>query len=269
MPNISSAPNIVEQYRNYWDWAAKQSISLRQVMTVETVNQLFLTSSFEVIKEFNQAAAGTTAISSLLFSELVRIEERFKAAESELEAEVAKWTRRMGALTSRSWPHIAVLDTNVLMRHSTTLKDLTWREVLDTREGQTIALVIPYAVILELDNLKFASGTMQGTQGADGKELSRRDVARRALNQIELWFPGDRDVTHLASLPGGLPTEIYLALQVDELSHVPLATADREIIEQARRLRPFSSSLKVVTGDTSMRVLSEHAGVSAVELPVA
>jgi len=144
------------------------------------------------------------------------------------------------------------------MLHAEHLKELNWPTTIGTREGRPLALVIPQAVVGELDRLKRSNGAMK----IGGESVSQRSLARRALAVLTGAFPRNTTSHELGdATAGGRP--LHLMLQLDDLSHQPLADTDAEIIDRALSLRPYGESLTLVTGDASMRFRAEHAGLRA------
>ena len=141
--------------------------------------------------------------------------------------------------------HVTVLDTNVLL-HYLPPADIDWRRVADRSE---VRLVIPLRVVEELDAKKYSGSAKLA------------DRARRLLPQLEavLGSGGDparlRDGVTIEALVPGMPREAP-------------TDGDEEVLAGCVELEVLTSEkVKLVTGDTAMRIRAQALGVEVVRMP--
>lgn len=259
---LGSASDAVGAFNAYLSWSVEAMRTLRTVLDAESVISLLETTGFRLIHAADPGAYSHAALGQLVRTELDAQVRTLDEVKKSLRAELLRWEFR-GAMTLEPSVHIGVLDTNVLMLHGQHLPERDWNGLLDVRVGQPIVLVIPQAVIRELDRLKRANGKMR----VGGKEYEQRDLARRALRTINHAFPEQQTTYGLRerATTGEVVSILRLVLQLDDLRHEALPDADAEIIDRALSLVPFGKSVTLLTGDTSMRFRAEHAGLHAVE----
>lgn len=136
-----------------------------------------------------------------------------------------------------------VPDTNVLV-HGRIFTDVDWPALV---ESKTVTLLVPLAVLDELDDLKNRN---VGGAGAVLRKIDGLVVSGRALNRM--------------------PVRANVGLQlVDEpLGHTRLRNTDDEVVRQSLYFASLCAGrLTIVTGDRGMRVRAEAAGVPVVMLP--
>ena len=152
----------------------------------------------------------------------------------------------------RQWRRLAdrvggiyVPDTNALL-HYTRFDQLPWRE----RVGQPgVRLIVPLAVIDELDNKKYARR----------EEFQQR--ARELLTLIDRYETAAPDA--YVELGEGVTFEVL----PDEPGHFRAATTDQEILERCEFLMQVTGSLvTLVTGDSGVRINARARGIEVIKL---
>jgi rRNA-processing protein FCF1 len=151
--------------------------------------------------------------------------------------------RRERALSASG--HLTLLDTNVLM-HYQPPANINWPELVAKRE---VRLVIPLAVIDELDAMKFSDSAR------------KRGKARELLPQLRCY------IGH-----GGTPQQVRDHTTIEVLIEPgPRGRAidvDSEILETAHELRRLSGQpVTIVTADTGMSLRAEGQGLPIVMIP--
>lgn len=259
-----SSVHPLDAFKAYLAWSIEALRSLSAVLDGEDVISVLQTTGFRLIHAANSGTYPSGVLGELVAYELDEQIRVLTALKMSLRSDMERWEFQ-GALTLAPTLHIGVVDTNVLMLFSEDLHARDWNEPLDVRRGEKIAIVIPEAVVRELDTLKRSTGTMN----VDGQKVERRTLARRALRAINTAFPG-RDTTCV--LRGSRDAEhtvvssVKLILHLNNLRHPALPDADAEIIDRALALEPWGKSVSLLTGDSSMRFRAQHAGLRAVEL---
>lgn len=140
---------------------------------------------------------------------------------------------------------ICVLDTNALL-HYTRFDQLPWPE----RIGQpAVRLIVPLAVIDELDNKKYARR----------EEFQQR--ARELLALIDRYETAAPDA--YAPLRQGVTFEVL----PDEPGHFRAASTDQEILERCEFLAQVTGSpVTLVTGDSGVRINARARDIEVVKL---
>jgi rRNA-processing protein FCF1 len=167
---------------------------------------------------------------------------------------IAGDTGRLGEAADRlrQWRRLAerggmicVPDTNVLL-HYTRFDQLPWRE----RVGQpAVRLIIPLAIIDELDNKKYARR----------EEFQQR--AREMLALIDRYETAAPDA--YVSLQEGVTFEIL----PDEPGHFRAARTDQEILERCEFLTQVTGTPAIlVTGDSGVRINARARGIEVIKL---
>ena len=140
---------------------------------------------------------------------------------------------------------ICVPDTNGIL-HYTRFDRLPWRE----RIGQpAIRLIVPLAVIDELDNKKYARR----------EEFQQR--ARELLTLIDRYETAAPDA--YAQLREGVTFEVL----PDEPGHFRAASTDQEILDRCEFLAQVTGSpVTLMTGDSGVRINARARGIEVIKL---
>lgn len=159
--------------------------------------------------------------------------------------EVAAGLRGLLRLSSRPG-RICVADTNALL-HYIWFDQLPWAERMQV---QQVRLIVPLAVIDELDAKKYARRA----------EFQQR--ARELLTRI------DRYVT--ASPPDGyspLREGVTVEILPDEPGHLRAQGNDQEILERCEFLQQVTGHLvTLITGDSGMRINAQNRDIAVLKL---
>ena len=140
---------------------------------------------------------------------------------------------------------ICVPDTNALL-HYTRFDQLPWPE----RIGQPVVrLIVPLAVIDELDNKKYARR----------EEFQQR--ARELLALIDRYETAAPDA--YAQVRQGVTFEVL----PDEPGHFRAASTDQEILERCEFLAQVTGTpVTLVTGDSGVRINARARGIEVIKL---
>lgn len=245
-----------DKLAEYRTWANRQALQLGRLLSPESLDQIVTTRRHWQLQNIDSATYGLALESALS----VTIAEANFALENSIVT--LKERHNTWGYKYMRQTHAVVLDTNILMAHLDDLLTIKWWTHANSfRAFDPLRLVIPIAVVKELDKLKLSTGEMV----IKGKRHSRRSLARAALKQLDEWFIGNRTFTWNMRDESSLTTqgELSAGLLIDELSHVPLEQVDAEIIDQALRLRPYAASVSVATDDASLRFRARKEGLEA------
>ncbi|WP_284989493.1 PIN domain-containing protein [Arthrobacter sp. efr-133-TYG-120] len=257
LENIQSGPDQPSEWRKrYIYWTNEASRLLRGQIRQAQLEHLVTSHRYWTLLSMD--VLGVNEETDRLLVSVIRTEVReriteFDAAIKSLEQELDLW-KNLDA------PVVAVLDTNVLHEHHDQLSAFPWNERLDLHPNRDLLLVVPIAVVDELDNQKLSN-----QKSADGT-TPLRTRARAALKTLDGLLQPDT-VTNLAkrSVPDGC-SAVYIRLLNNDLEHGALDDADSEIIDRALTLQPFSREVLVVTYDSAMAFRARHFGLKATKL---
>jgi hypothetical protein len=208
-------------------------------------------------RERRQAAFRAFAGFLVQFVEHAEREHAYSARRTELSASAPEndLARRLTAGGGSAWRSTAlaarhgriyVLDTNVLM-HYPRFDRFRWNERL---QGELIRLIIPLAVIDELDAQKY---------------VERDEIRQRArellaiIDNLVTESPADG----YTELTDGVTIEVL----PDEAGHRRMPSIDQEILDRCAALSELTAHpITLVTGDTGMRIKALARGVSVLKL---
>jgi hypothetical protein len=177
--------------------------------------------------------------------EVNELHRRLAELDAAMTAECERWAGAGDAI---------VPDTNVLvevLKGGDTIAGTDWRALAGLSPRSACTVVVPLAVVGELDGLKRVRG-----------EVAKR--ARAKLRELhELSDPSPADPTTIGD------HGVRLALLVPDLERDPLPVTDNEIIEQALGLHSrlnHGRSTKLLSGDLAMITQARLAGLDCVPL---
>lgn len=192
---------------------------------------------------------------------VIRTEVQERIAEFDLAVETLEQELKLWEQIPMSM--VAVLDTNFLHSHHSHLPSYPWNQMLNIRPDRPVLLVVPIAVVDELDRQK-----MSNQKSADGSS-PLRTRARAALKSLDDLLKVDTTVCLFEGTDLDGRSSLHLRLLTNDLDHVALDDADSEIIDRALTLQPFATDIRLVTYDSGMAFRARHAGLKAIKLSYA
>ncbi len=147
-------------------------------------------------------------------------------AIKEIEDTQAAWGRDRLAI---------ILDTGVILRAGPRIAKIGWDDVLNTIT-RTAAFVIPIQVVEELDRQKL---------NRNGELRTNAAFALKWLGQFV--DAGNRPMPFPAD-----DSSSTLRVWVDDNDRVPLPEVDRDIIDRALQIKPFTKRTVIASMDQSM-----------------
>lgn len=160
--------------------------------------------------------------------------------------EVASRLRTLRRIAGRVG-EICVPDTNALM-HYTRFDRLDWRARL---KMDTVRLVIPLAVVDELD----------------GKKYARRDEFQQRAGELLTLI--DRYETSAPDAYVELREGVTFEVLPDEEGHVRALGTDQEILARCEFLHQVTGlGARLITGDSGARINARARGIDVYKLPV-
>ena len=151
--------------------------------------------------------------------------------------------QRTRMTTSRGLP--IVVDSNVLLQCRRP-DQLDW----SAQVGEIVRVMLPLRVVEEVDSKKYSGS----------RRLSR--VARGLMPWIDGLFP-DGNTGPVSLRRSEATIELLLA---DRPRHRP-ADADEEVLDVCHEVRHLVGQVKVMTGDTAMRVRARSEGLDVLVIP--
>lgn len=233
----------------YVRWAAEAVRQLRHVVKDENLRALVLTDGYRDI--LNAPRDSDVIVNAILDSEIdLRLADLAATCEG-LRASIARWSRE-GVLT--------VFDTSVYLT-ADKLEELDLATPLEVRH-QPIRLLVPIAVIDELDRLKQSHDKhlrwrASYTLAVLDERLAGHDLTGRIRQE---------DFSALAT--GGIPRgRIDGEIVLDPVGHVRLPITDDEIVDRASTIQGIAGvAVHLVTYDTGMTMRARAAGLKVHKL---
>ncbi|TFC06539.1 PIN domain-containing protein [Cryobacterium sp. MDB2-33-2] len=254
--------NVVDLNAGYLAWATAQERMLAGVFGQAEMNS-FLTSPRYWALLADQLG-DLPHVSGQIYLELNQRMEAMKRAWEEIEETIQLWKVPTSEATFGTDLHAIVLDTNVLLVHSTALGAVEWHDRAGINNVQALSLVVPSIVIDELDDLKTANHSMR----INGEKREARSLARVALRFLSDSFVHRQRRVNLPE-SGDIPRQgaaRFMTLQVDPLAHVSLPKADSEIVEQAIALQGYATSVTLASYDTNIVFSARNYGLKTILL---
>ncbi len=170
--------------------------------------------------------------------------------------ELIKKYRDVEARWTKSNEKFIVPDTNFFLHHDVVFDKADWESIVHRRTGEKVRVVVPIAVVRELDRQKIVGRNIKVGKNPDETLSTRARHTIRALR--EMFQHPDR--------LGTLTPRVHVELLLDPLSHRPLPSVDNEIIERCLTARRLSGQdIALLTGDLGMRLMAMTEGLTVIE----
>lgn len=214
--------------------------TLRHVLHPDDVRALVVTESYVWLMGGN----GTTQ--QQIGLEIDALYRRLALMSDEVLHEAQRWMWAGSAIVPDTSVFVEVLDEG-----RNVITGFDWRELAEMREHQPCSVVIPLAVLAELDHLRKTA-----------RPEDRRKRVRDRVNELSevIQFDGLQVIG----------PDLRLGVLVPGLEHTPMPVTDAEIIDQALQLHSrlaHGSSTKLVTADLSQANQARTAQLDVVYRP--
>lgn len=243
----SSSPSVIDRFNNYVRWVSESVRLLRWQVSERDLKRLLLTRRYWTLQAMVTSPTGIT-------SDLVdvEIEDRMKALEDAItttRAEFERWSRVQ---------RLVVADTTVFCQHPSKLEEMDLAAEVECR-GEQIELVVPVAVVDELDNLKQSKDRHLRWRAMYTLAVFDRVAGVSGVGQL-------RAAEHSPLDTGGSPHgETWVDVLFDLPGHVRLPIADDEIVDRALAVQILSGKdVTFVTFDTGQAMRARRAGLARV-----
>lgn len=237
-----------EALNAYNRWVTRQIRTLGSALSAREMSNLITTPRYWSLQSVDPNAYGEPLI-AVIDQELTERREALDYAFEELRRDTESWGDRETAM--------AVLDTNVLLRHHRELTTFPWHSYLNIQTDLRVVVWIPLAVVDELDRLKSDRGEMM----IANQKVPRRTLARQALRDLNNLF---KDSLRTEKLMSDGPFDIRL--MPDDIREARPASVDAEIIDRALDLTAYALKVVLFTYDQGMVFRARTLDLSAVKL---
>lgn len=234
-----TAPSAEVRLSEWRKWSSLAPARARAHLTDQSIRQVILGPQFAMLQNIAARDYGP-GLHFLIDAEIETRLLELEAAIKQIEDTIRLW----------GYGRIAViLDTTVVLAAGPRVAKISWDEVLNGISRKT-AFVVPIQVVEELDGLK------------DRGNAEARSNARFALK----WLS---DILDSGNSPRPFrlektqDSEATILVWVDDNGRVPLAAVDRDIIDCAQQLQPFTKKTVIASMDRSMVFRARTDGLSA------
>ncbi|MBC6461457.1 PIN domain-containing protein [Actinomadura sp. HBU206391] len=234
----------VDRREAYLHWANESVRALRSALPSAEQNRLIMTSAFWHIQSMATPLANATT--STINTEVQARKTELDALYIALQDQISRWES----------VRIAIPDTSMFIRHDK-VEEWDLAPLLQLAEGEPLHIVIPMAVVDELDRLKEASK----------KETRWR--ARYSTAVLDRVLP-DPTQTGVLREQGYEPGRGCVTVEVllDPPGHVRLPGDDDEIVDQAYSVNGLATQpVTVLTYDTGQSMRARARTLSCKKLP--
>ncbi len=238
-----------QELLNRWrEWSGQALLRGANILSGASRSPVLLGDQFELLHLLSLRDQAPT-IASLINAELqLRVETLNKSISA-----IESFRRSLSDL-------VIVIDTSVMMNAGPRVAQIDWDDVVNaiTREA---SFVVPIRVVEELDGLKDRGSADQKSNARHAlKWLS--DTLGRETGRVP-FPPGIEKSDSERGTPAG---EANIRVLVDDLSRVALVDGDRDIIDRALQLKPYTERSILVTMDHAMTFRARALGLDAVRL---
>ncbi|WP_327385800.1 PIN domain-containing protein [Streptomyces sp. NBC_01207] len=233
--NFSSAyPRLLA----YLEWANEAVRMLTSQITSRDIDNLIRTRMHQSLLDGVGHLAGSEQgrlVNGLVSLELRQRVNAFSEAVEAFQAQMRRWPE---------FVVVAVLDTSFFIEHEVKLEEADFSKLLGVEGRLPVAVVVPMAVVDELDKLKESRN--QHTRWRAGYSLAVLD--RLLTEKVSL---GPSKVEVLTDTPG----------------HVRLPEADDEIVDRALAVYAMAAGeVQLVTYDTGMAMRAKMLNLPVLKL---
>jgi rRNA-processing protein FCF1 len=238
---------VVDRYTNYIAWVANSVRLLRMQVSEGDLSRLLLSRRYWTLQAMATSPTGMTG--DLVDAELADRGAILEDTLRETREEFQRWSRVQ---------RLVVADTTVYCQHPKKLEEMDLAALIECREEQ-IELVVPMAVVDELDNLK---------QSRD-KHLRWRAMYTLAVFDRVAGTSGVgrlRESVDSALREDGIPRgELWIDVLFDLPGHVRFPIMDDEIVDRALAVQILSGKdVTFLTYDTGQAMRARKAGLARV-----
>jgi rRNA-processing protein FCF1 len=250
-----SGGDALSQFNAYLVWANQAAGRLASVVRAVDIESLVTTPRYWLLQSIDPASRSAQSLASLVSLEVDACLRAFEACRLDLERQQTRWDARPGELV--------VADTSVYLHHDSYFDQVAWDELIGAGSS-SVHLLIPLAVVDELDKTKRAAKNIRVSDRVDESIRTRARVTLRLIDEL-LPAPGEYVLLRPDRSPGSPAVRAELLL--DDPGHRRLLDADLEIIDRAAALKHLTGrNVHLLTFDTGMTVRARNAGLDVIKL---
>jgi hypothetical protein len=234
---------------NDWrEWSARALYRGATLFSSASMRGALLGDRFELLHTISVRDQAPT-LAHLLNAELQLRLETLNAAIAEIES----FRRSLGTLA-------VVLDTSIMMNAGPRVARIAWDDVVGGLTSHA-SFIVPIRVVEELDNLKDRGSSQQKRE------------AQFALKWLDETVQGSTSPAPFPPAVEATETEVArdagtarIRVWVDDLNRTALVDGDRDIIDRALQLKPYTTRTVLVTMDYTMAFRAKTLRLAAVRL---
>ena len=244
--------HAVDRCNTYMRWALDAVRVLRRQIAESDLERLVMTRAFWALQA---GGMGAESVGWLVDAELDQRVSMFEEARDDLAAQIHRWSRY-------NWAYV-VPDTSLFIQHPQKVEELDLSEDLGLR-GQGVHLLVPIAVVDELDGLK---------QHSDKHVRWRARHTLHVLDQVlpdPAWAGELRPANFTPVIDGlGIPRgEVTVEIVTDPPGHARLPITDDEIIDRTLAFQVLAGQrVTMITYDTGQSTRARVAGLKVIKIP--
>ena len=246
---VLNGGNPSETFNRWHSWAANQRLQLRGLISEYDLDRLITSRLYWSLFGSNSNYIEGPTLTTTVQNEVTARQEALDIELRTFDSDSLSWGNG-NALA-------IVPDTSVFIAMGGEFADAEWHHLLDERPSVKVLVVVTMAALVELDGKKLSRDQ------TDHGVLVRTQV-RAALKRIEEIFYAN-SARHSYEESGGF-RNTTIALLTDDLSHVPLETADAEMVRRGLDLLPYAGRSKLVSYDLNQTFRARAAGLESSRL---
>lgn len=243
----TGSPSVTERYSKYIRCVADAVRLLRWQVGERDLERLLLTRRYWTLQAMVASPTGMTGdlVDVELEDRTTVLEEAIRTTREEFQ----RWSRVQ---------RLVMADTSVFCQHPSKLEEMDLAAQVESR-GDQIELVVPMAVVDELDTLKQSKDRHLRWRAVYTLAVFDRVAGASGAGQL-------RSADHSAADKGGIARgEIWIDVLFDLPGHVRLPLADDEIVDRALAVQILSGEdVTFLTYDTGQAMRARRAGLAHV-----
>jgi rRNA-processing protein FCF1 len=247
----SFSGHAVDRCNTYMRWALDAVRMLRHQIAESDLERLVMTRAFWALQG---GGMGVESVGWLVDAELDHRVSMFEEARDDLAAQIARWS------PYNNWAYV-VPDTSFFIQHPQKVEELDLSGDLGLR-GQGVHLLVPIAVVDELDGLKQDSNAHV------------RWRARHTLQVLDQVLPNPEWAGELPRadfspvIDGfGIPRgQVTVEIVIDPPGHARLPITDEEIVDRALTFQVLAGQRVImITYDTGQSTRARGRGLKVIK----
>ena len=249
-----------ESFIGYGRWALDSARMVAHCLPVEVIDQLIFTRRYWAIQDVGGSMLWDThpkpQLRLLISAEIDQRGRELEVISEQLRLELFSWN---------DCGHLVVPDTSVFLQHLQKFDLISWIDVAQAKSLEVATVVVPMAVIRELDAKKRQSGTIRWRAAYSLSKIEDLFGNTPVAGRAPVLAPADTSPAVMVADTGR--GEVRIRVLVDDLGQVRLPNPDDEIITKALDVKSWSGRrVRLATFDTNMAFQARQAGLDVTKL---